>query len=333
MNPKNRFHVFGGIWKKPYMRIIVSLLILTILFVTLPIVEIWHALRKVSLHIWILILAAFLMGHIAGAVKWSLLVNSRDKILPLSLAFRYYFAGLFANLCLPSLVGGDVIRAGMAIRFNNDKESVILGGLLDRVLDLTALGIIILVGTAFSPVMLALKSRNILLILFLFILFCILFFAFLLFMPLFKSMPKFMHDAVIRIRYILDCLISKPQRIMTGFVIAILMQGGFVLLNMMLGSAIGIHLPVSVWFLAWPLAKLSAMIPVSMGGLGVREAALGALLVGFGVPFTSSVGLGLLWQTILIAGGVLGGIFYLLSGGRVQGFNIADAEPLHSERN
>ena len=72
-------------------------------------------------------------------------------------------------------------------------------------------------------------------------------------------------------------------------------------------------LPLHVWFLTWPLAKISAMLPISMGGIGVREVALAVLLGRFGIPFSSAVGLGLLWESVLIAGSGIGGGFYLLS--------------------
>ena len=72
------------------------------------------------------------------------------------------------------------------------------------------------------------------------------------------------------------------------------------------------------WFIAWPLAKLSAMLPVSLGGLGVREAALALILARYGISFSHSVGLGLLWESVLVAGAAIGGIFYFLSVGQVK---------------
>ena len=38
----------------------------------------------------------------------------------------------------------------------------------------------------------------------------------------------------------------------------------------------------AVWLLAWPLAKLIALAPVSLGGIGVREVALATLLLPCG---------------------------------------------------
>jgi len=87
-------------------------------------------------------------------------------------------------------------------------------------------------------------------------------------------------------------------------------QASFVLLNAFLGAAIGLQAPLHVWFLAWPLAKLVALLPVSLGGLGVREVALAGLLQPFGVPAALAVAQSLLWETILVAGGLTAGLIW-----------------------
>lgn len=75
--------------------------------------------------------------------------------------------------------------------------------------------------------------------------------------------------------------------------------------------AIGIVLPLVLWFLVWPLAKLSALLPVSLGGIGVREVALAVLLGRLAIPMTDAVALGLLWNSLLISGSIIGGLLYI----------------------
>ncbi len=58
------------------------------------------------------------------------------------------------------------------------------------------------------------------------------------------------------------------------------------------------------------------MLPVSFGGLGVREAAFAALVAPFG-PESLAVAQSLVWQSVLIAGGLAAGGFWVLSPGRV----------------
>jgi peptidoglycan/LPS O-acetylase OafA/YrhL len=63
------------------------------------------------------------------------------------------YGGLFGNIFLPSLVGGDVVRAGMAFLHSRSKSAIVLGSLMDRVQDVlglaavTGFGILLLPGT------------------------------------------------------------------------------------------------------------------------------------------------------------------------------------------
>ena len=99
----------------------------------------------------------------------------------------------------------------------------------------------------------------------------------------------------------------QPTVAAGGLLLSLLIQGGFVLLNAGLGAALGLNLSIGVWFFAWPLAKVVSLLPISLGGLAVREASLASLLIPFGVPAALGVTVALLWQSVLIAGGLLGG--------------------------
>jgi uncharacterized membrane protein YbhN (UPF0104 family) len=91
-------------------------------------------------------------------------------------------------------------------------------------------------------------------------------------------------------------------------------QLSFITLSIQLAEACGLHLPFRVWLFAWPLAKLSAAIPITQGGIGVREAALAALLVPFGAPPALTVAAGLAWEAIVGSGALLAGAFALITG-------------------
>ena len=66
-------------------------------------------------------------------------------------------------------------------------------------------------------------------------------------------------------------LTRRPGAALLAISISIVVQGGFVLLNAWIGRAIGVNVPLGVWFLAWPMAKLAGLLPISLGGLGVRD--------------------------------------------------------------
>lgn len=314
-----RMFPFGiRLWRKPVSRIIISVSILSFLLTQLPLSDLWTTVRRVSFPLWTFALMTFVASHAVTSLKWRLLVNIGKNRMPVFVALRCHFAGLFANLFLPSLAGGDIVRAGMAFASADRKEPIIWGSLLDRFLDTCALMFLILIGALLVPGTLlsegGISLLWIVLILFAFPL-CTLF---VLLVPLPRKIPRKLSQTVLRIREVIKSLIKHPTSAVIGLGIAICIQGGFVLLNALLGSVCGIVLPLSIWFFAWPMAKLAAMLPISIGGIGVREVALAELLGRFGIPASSAVGLALVWETILLAGGGIGGISYFLFRKRVS---------------
>jgi hypothetical protein len=72
-------------------------------------------------------LAGYFAGHTLGAVKWNTLVGAARREggrLTVRDTAGCYSAGLFANLFLPTVVGGDVVRAALAARALGRPEAV-----------------------------------------------------------------------------------------------------------------------------------------------------------------------------------------------------------------
>ena len=109
--------------------------------------ELVDGVRQLDPGLWALVLGCFITGHLAGALKWRLNVNICRAGLGRTDAIQIYAAGLFANLCLPSIVGGDGLKAVLAGRATGRYESVIFGGLTERLIDTAALLILIVVGS------------------------------------------------------------------------------------------------------------------------------------------------------------------------------------------
>jgi uncharacterized membrane protein YbhN (UPF0104 family) len=116
-----------------------------------------------------------------------------------------------------------------------------------------------------------------------------------------------------RLRRALRRVSRRPFILLFGWLAGTLIQATFLILTVRLAVACGLVLPLRVWLFAWPLAKLAAVLPLTQGGIGVREAALVALLAPFGAPGYLVLAAGLVWEGIIIAGGLIaGGIAILL---------------------
>jgi len=101
-----------------------------------------------------------------------------------------------------------------------------------------------------------------------------------------------------------------------GWILGTAIQTTFLTLTALLAISCGLFLPLRDWFFAWPLAKLAALLPLTQGGIGVREAALVGLLSPFGAAPHLVLAAGLVWEGVVILGGIVAGITAFLLGRR-----------------
>lgn len=285
-----------------------SALVLFLLFRFLSGRQIWHTLETLPRYLWIFVLIGYVATHCIGVTKWRLMVAVAGSGMTWIQAARCYFAGLFGSLFLPSLIGGDLVRAGMAMRIGRSKAGVLLGSLVDRSVDLVALAFLAGIGALLLPGSLDPKDRRIFLLLagigFVGTLIAAAIAAFL---PA-RRFSYRMRRRFVRMRIAARSMVRRPGAVLAALILALSAQIVFIVLNIALAEACGLHLPFRVWLFAWPLAKLSAAIPITQGGIGVREAALAALLLPFGAPAILSVAAGIAWEAVVIGGGIVAGL-------------------------
>ena len=113
-------------------------------------------------------------------------------------------------------------------------------------------------------------------------------------------------------RHAVRSVSRQPHRLLFGWLLGTSVQSTYILLTALVGISCGLFLPLRVWLFAWPLAKMAAVMPITQGGIGVREAALVLLLVPFGAPAARVLVTGIVWEGVIIAGGLLAGLTALL---------------------
>ncbi len=290
------------------LRVAVTALVFAAIVTLVPLAELRAGLSGVSLPAWLGALGGLAVGHLLAAVRWGWLLRAGGVSCGLLETMRAHGAGLFANLCLPSIVGGDVVRAGMLVDERRRAAPVAVAGLADRVVDTVAL--VLLAGTAAFLSRAELPSGAVAFLVVLAAGAVIIPLAGLVALRLLarsNALPSRLARGVAALSTAVDMLIARPRLGLACLGASLLVQAGFVGLNTALGRAIGIQAPFAGWLFAWPLAKLVALLPISLGGLGVRESALAGLLAPFGVAPALAVAQGLLWQSVLIALGLAAG--------------------------
>lgn len=301
-------------WRSPVIRIGGSALILTLLLTFLPFRQVWSTMKRIPPLLGLGLLCAYLLLHLLGVVKWRLLINTAGANLTFSQSVRCYYGGLFGNIFLPSLVGGDLVRAGMAFLVSRSRAAIVLGSLTDRIQDVIGLLGVTTIGVLLLPTSLAYQShKRLWAVGGLLLVGGALGLGSLLVLPA-RKFPFKVRRIMAKLRRGIRSMYRRPARMLVAFSLGMALQVCQVAINYLLGEASGLRVAFNVWLFAWPLAKLSALLPITQGGIGVREAALVGLLAPFGAPAVFTAAVGLLFQAIVISGGLIAGIIALLIG-------------------
>jgi len=280
-------------------------------------VQLREALSRVPLTRFLAVLLIYLAALTGGITKWHVVVNSAGAQLGFAASAQCYTSGLFGALFLPSIIGGDVARLAVGISRSPRPAAVITGNVADRFLDVAAqltlvsLGLVLLPGSL--PVALQAPARH--------VLFAgaaaavlVLSVVLILHRPLFGGRSMRFRRRLAQIRHAIRSISRQPHRLLFGWLLGTSVQGSYILLTALLGVSCGLVLPLRVWLFAWPLAKMAAVMPITQGGMGVREAALVLLLAPFGAPAARVLATGIVWEGVIIAGGLLAGWTALLLG-------------------
>jgi len=299
-----------------FLRIGVSIAILALLLSVAPIDNLFERITTVSPFVWLIAFAGFLCGHMLAAAKWRWVIGGG---MAYSQALRAHFAGLAANIALPGVAGGDLVRAGLVMSGSTRKTALAVGSLADRLIDTAVLVVIAAIGAIWlgvranvSPVGLTIAAlatigaglAGVILL-----------------RPLAslirRRAPSGKIGAVIGdVADAMDEMASRRSVLFGCIALSFAIQFSFALLNGLLARDIGAQTSFAAWVFAWPLAKLIATLPISFGGLGVREASIAGLMTPMGYEAAGVIAASLIWQSILYAGGIVGALAQSLALGK-----------------
>jgi len=274
----------------------------------------WNTFREVIANAdwwwWLAgLVVTFIVQAVAG-IRWAELARPLGFDFPRRFFIRRFFEGMFFSLCLPSSIGGDVVKA---VRIASTTPLRLLAAcsvLADRLTGLSALGV--LVGTSLLAREYALGAGAALAV-FAGLLAAALagfWVGLLLLDRIHATLPEGSkgRDFVARLLPYRE----RPSLVLVAVGWSFAVQMGGAIAVALVARAVGVSLPLTAWFSVVPLVALAMVLPISVGGFGVRENALEYLLRGYDVPSETGVAVALLWGLCTVFAGLVGGILFLL---------------------
>ena len=302
-----------------FVRIAASLAIVAGLVIKLSPRELSSTFREVD--VALLVAVAGLMALVQGlvVVKWSVLLRARD-VRPSSMqVVRAYCVGNLLSTVLPTAVGGDVYRVFRVQREAGARAAdVTMSVLYERATGYAAMTCLGALGAAFYYGNVAIGFLTVVggaagaLAL-----------AFVL--------PRFPFPAVSDDHFLRN-LLAHRRELMAVYqmaVFSLLIQALYISSIALTGRAFGADVSWWYWAFATWVVAMALLLPITLGGLGVRESSLSALIKHAGGTAAQGASTGFALGVLLVAVNGLG--LLAVEAQERSGFGVAPERPAPSK--
>lgn len=234
------------------------------------------------------------------AYRWRTLTRACAIEAPWLRLLRFTFVGQFFSQLLPSTVGGDAVKGWLLFRDGAAPRRVVLSVLADRVIGVISL-LLLVVLILQTPRATALAEAVTLSLL------AVLAAgtagtALLLGLPALAGnrylrwpIAAFVIELAVVLRAALGGCLRAARLLGMGLLVHVCS----IVAAVCAARAVGLSLDPGVLAVVFPIAMLSATIPVSIGGWGVREGVLVGLLGTYGVPAEGALALSIVFGVAL----------------------------------
>lgn len=303
------------------LKIAVSVGLIAFLLSRVDLRSLWGLISGADPWLLLVALALYLLAITLGCVKWWFLISPLGMKTPFSDLLAYTFVGLFFGNVLPSNLGGDVVRAYDLATATRRTEDAAISVLVDRLMGLVAFFAAAVVVALLLVFMLGGSLELEEIVAWVLAGFGALLFglallfsrrltqrgAFLFDLPIlsrFRPMASRVFHAlqVYRLSYgalARALLVSFAVMVVTSFV------------QLAIAWAMRLDIPAVYFFLFNPLIAFVLVVPVSVNGIGLKEAAFVFFFGLVGVAQPAALSISLVFHAIIVASSLPGGVLWL----------------------
>ncbi|MBI4697734.1 MAG: flippase-like domain-containing protein [Nitrospirae bacterium] len=265
--------------------------------------SILETLSHLKIPLFILGFLVYLLTVFISTKRWSLFLPQGIKYTHL---LSLYFVGSFFNTFLPGIVGGDAVKTYYLYKHTGRGGLSFVSVFMDRYMGLIAMTLISLVALIAGYQ--AVRGTEI-------ELFIIFFLIALSLASLAFWSVNWGRIGFLKVFYApLMEYKSQKKIIYKGLFLGFIIQGLCIFNVYLLSLSIGMKVPVVYFFIFVPIISIASSIPVSVAGLGIREAAYVLLFSKVGVLSAEALSLSLLAFSTICLVNLIGGAEYLRIG-------------------
>jgi len=288
--------------------------------------EIFMAMRVADKSLLLLAFSLHFIGYYVSAYRWRVLLKVQGIDTSIFFLIKSYMVCIFFNNFLPSIIGGDAVRAYDSWRLGKSKADAVAVISVDRFL-----GILALMLFALCAMLVSKETAENLPLLHLLVPLTAAGMLLLLWIMCMSPWRMSAHIAKLQLPFsrgiqgILDKIINafltfqgRQHALLIGLMLSLILQTNVIVHYYVIAKAL--HLPIHFgnFFLIIPLAIFVMMIPISVNAIGIREYLFVFFFAPFGVSEPEAIAFAWLAYGMVILQGLLGGMVFALGLGGVR---------------
>jgi uncharacterized protein (TIRG00374 family) len=269
---------------------------------------------------WLIVtIMLFCSSHILGSFQWWILLRSERIAIAWKQSLSFYFVGLFFNNFFISAMGGDFFRMYDIRRYAKNGPAAVSTVFLDRFMGLFVMSGMAILAAPFVILKLDVKMEflipcAVLILMWIFIGF------FFFHKPFARPFAWIMErlipgNIVVKIREVYRKIHDfgrQKKLFFSVIVISIIVQSARIMTHYLLALSLGISISPVYFFLIIPVVAIVSSLPVSIGGIGLREQT-GVVLFGIiGMTTLQSFSVEFLAYLVAIVSSLPGGIIFMI---------------------
>lgn len=263
----------------------------------------------------IFVFFSFLFSLIVSSYKWKITLLCQKIKVNLKKLVQIVWIAFFFNILLPSTIAGDISRFYYVAKGGKNKNNTFLSIVADRFINMSA-GIIL--GT-FTLLLIYDEIEKGIAIFIIAICLSWVFGILLLYKlnyssisELFKKCDfKWLSHGVLNLKDALEVFLDSKLNLFKVVLLSFLVKFNAVLLVFLITLFLGLNIPFIYLLIFVPIIDVITLIPISIGGLGIRENAYVFFLSKVGILPQEAFAISLILSLSMICWGLIGGGIYL----------------------
>jgi len=302
-----------------FLRFGISIILLIFLFKQVDEKSMLETVKHADKPLLLLAFVIFLMNYVFGLYRWHMLLRAIKIQLPLKRTIISYAGGTFFSLFLPSTIGGDFMRSIDLAGHTNRPKEVIATVFLDRLSGYIGLVTLALVSVAIGwrlvgdkSVLFSIAIITVLLIVILLILFN---------KFIYEKTNKLLHspdagkirELIKNLHQEIHLFRHKKETILYNLIMSVIIQALGPLIFFSISRALGLKINIIYFFVFLPIIGAITLLPISIGGLGLRDATTIYFFAKAGVGKDLAFSMSLINFSFILITGVCGGLIYVFT--------------------